>query len=169
MDRKKCAPMISFVARTGDSGKTTLIEQLVKILKSRGLNVAVIKHASKGFDLDKPGKDSWRYEQAGADTVALVGPHKLAIMRRLDHDPDPAELADTLDADVVFIEGFKKTAVNKIEVFRAGVSGERPLCMDDPSYRALVSDRRFDVPIPFFDLNDAAGVGNFILQECMRR
>ncbi len=72
--------VVSFVAASSNSGKTTLIEKIVPILKARGLRVAVIKHASGGFDLDKPGKDSWRFQQAGADSVILVGPDRVALI-----------------------------------------------------------------------------------------
>jgi molybdopterin-guanine dinucleotide biosynthesis protein B len=163
MRNEKIRRVASFVAAASNSGKTTLIEKVVTILKTRGLRVAVVKHASVGFDLDKPGKDSWRFQQAGADTVILVGPGKLALMKKTEHDPTPIELEQlTPDADIVILEGFKKNAQNKIEVFRQGVSGERPLCLDDPSYLALVSDRPFDVSIPRFDINDAEGVATFL-------
>jgi molybdopterin-guanine dinucleotide biosynthesis protein B len=161
--------VISFVAATSNSGKTTLIEKVVRILKLRGLRVAVIKHASAGFDLDLRGKDSWRFQEAGADAVVLVGPQRMALMRKLEHEPSSRELAGLVsDADIIIQEGFKQNAVNKIEVFRQGVSGERPLCMDDASYLALVSDRSFDVEIPRFDLNDAEGVAEFIVRKFVR-
>ncbi len=158
--------VISFVAAASNSGKTTLIEKVVRILKLRGLRVAVIKHAPSGFDLDLPGKDSWRFQEAGADAVVLVGPERMALMRKLEQEPSSRELAKLVsDADIVIQEGFKKEAKNKIEVFRLGVSGERPLCMDDASFLALVSDQPFDVKIPRFDLNDAEGVAEFIVKS----
>ncbi len=156
----------SFVAASSSSGKTTLIEKIVAILKARGLRVAVIKHASKGFELDHPSKDSWRFRQAGADEVVLVGPGSTAVMRNLDHDPDVEEVLPLVNADIVLLEGFKKSAKNKIEVFRAGVSGVQPLCMADRSFLALVSDRPFSLSIPVFDLNDAEGVARFLV-DCL--
>lgn len=156
--------VFSFVAASSGSGKTTLIEKIVPILKERGLRVAVMKHASAGFDLDKPGKDSWRFQQAGADAVVLVGPDRLALMRKHDRRPSLRDLEALVpEADIVIREGFKTDAQNRIEVFRAGVSGDRPLCMDDRSFIALVSDTAFDLPLPRFDLNDARGVAEFIL------
>jgi len=158
--------IISFVAARSQSGKTTLIEKIVTILKKQGLNVAVVKHASAGFDIDQPGKDSWRFQQAGADTVVLVGPDRIALMKRVGHEPDPEDIVSlTNDADIVLREGFKESGQHKIEVFRHGVSGERPLCMSDPSYLALVSDRSFPVSIPQFDLNNAEGIASFILKN----
>ena len=154
---------VSFVAASSNSGKTTLIEKIVSILKKRGLRVAVVKHASAGFDLDKSGKDSWRFQQAGADSVILVGPGQIALIRKVKHEPLPEEIdLLTADADVVLIEGFRKSVKNKIEVFRHHVSGEYPLCLSDPSYIALASDKPFPVSIPQFDLNDAEGIASFL-------
>jgi molybdopterin-guanine dinucleotide biosynthesis protein B len=158
--------VVSFVAAASGSGKTTLIEKLLPILISRGLRVAVVKHASKGFDLDKPGKDSWRFQEAGAEAVVLVGPDRLALIKRVPGRPSYAELhALAGDVDVVIQEGFKADAPNRIEVFRSGVSGDRPLCSREPGFLALVSDIPFDVAIPRFDINDATGVADFIVRQ----
>src|SRR5512139_1879482 len=155
--------IVSFIAAASNSGKTTLIEKVVRILKERGLRVAVIKHASKGFDLDRPGKDSWRFREAGADTIVLVGPDSMALMRKIDDQPAMKALESLVEhADIVIREGFKHDAPNKIEVFRSGVSGQQPLCTTDRSFLALVSDRSFDVAVPQFDWNDAAAVADFI-------
>ncbi len=158
--------VVSFVAASSNSGKTTLIEKIVAILTSRGVRVAVVKHASAGFDLDKPGKDSWRFQQAGANPVVLVGPETIAMMKNIDHEPSSDELAQmTGDVDIIIHEGFKRNAKNRIEVFRYGVSGSRPLSLEDTSFLALVSDRPFDVKMPRFDLNDAEGVADFLLKK----
>jgi len=159
--------LFSFIAASSNSGKTTLLEKVVVILKAKGLRVAVVKHTSMGFDLDKPAKDSWRFQQAGADTVVLVGPGKMAIMKTVEHEPTQQELLQAIgDADIALCEGFKKNDMNMIEVFRYGASGERPLCMDGgSSFLALVSDRPFTVSIPCFDLNDAHGVADFLLKK----
>jgi molybdopterin-guanine dinucleotide biosynthesis protein B len=154
---------VSFIAASSNSGKTSLIEKVVRILKARGLRTAVIKHASAGFDLDKPGKDSWRFQQAGADAVILSGPGSMALMRTIDHELSERELELLAgDVDLVIYEGFKERATNKIEVFRQGISGDRPLTLDDPTFCALVSDKPFMVAVPFFDLNDADGIADFI-------
>jgi molybdopterin-guanine dinucleotide biosynthesis adapter protein len=158
--------VVSFVAASSNSGKTTLIERVVGILKARGLHVTVVKHASAGFELDKPGKDSWRFRQAGADAVVLVGPDTMALVKNISREPSLEELMRLSgDSDIVIQEGFKHSAVNRIEVFRSGVSGDRPLCLTDPSFLALVSDRSFAVTIPRFDLNDAEGVAEFIVKD----
>jgi len=163
MSNKKTPPIVSFVAASSNSGKTTLIEKIVVILKARGLRVAVIKDARGGFELDRPGKDSWRFKQAGADTVVLAGAGEIAIMKTIDPRPALSELARSItDVDVVITEGFRNEAQNKIEVFRHQVSGEYPRCLNDPSFLALVSDTPFEVTIPCFDLNDAEGVADFV-------
>jgi len=155
--------IVSFVAASSNSGKTTLIEKVVRILKERGLRVAVIKHASKGYDIDRPGKDSWRFREAGADAVLLVGPDEMAIMKKISREPSLDEFRMMVqDIDVVIREGFKMDRENRIEVFRSGVSGEQPLCMTDRSFLALVSDVPISVVIPCFDLSDAAAVADFI-------
>jgi molybdopterin-guanine dinucleotide biosynthesis protein B len=157
--------VVSFVAASSNSGKTTLIEKVVKVLKSRGLRVAVIKHASQGFDLDRPGKDSWRFQEAGADAVILAGPDRIALMRKIGHALSIEELEHLAgDVDIIITEGFKQNTKNKVEVFRSVVSGDRPLSLDDRSFLALASDKPFDVSIPFFDLNDATGVADFIVR-----
>lgn len=158
--------IISFIAAASNSGKTTLIEKLVPILKQRGLRIGVVKHASKGFDLDRPGKDSWRFREAGADAVLVAGPDRIALVRSTERQFGPEELAALIpDADIVLIEGFREDAPNRIEVFRKGVSGERPLCMSDPRIIALASDTRFEVSVPCFDLNDASSIAEFILAK----
>lgn len=155
--------IFSFVAAASNSGKTTLIEKIVRLLKTRELRVAVIKHASKGFDLQPELRG---YLNSGADTVIVAGDNKVAMIRTIEDQPSLEEMRKIIgDVDIVLYEGFKPTAVNKIEVFRHGISGKRPLCMDDASYLAIVSDTRFDVAIPQFDLNDEKGVAGFIMDR----
>ena len=154
---------VSFVAASSNSGKTTLIEKVVRILKGRGLTVAVVKHASKGFELDRPGKDSWRFREAGADAVLLIGPEGYALQKRSGRMPEPAEIARLVgDADIVIREGFKHEPGAKIEVFRTGVSGQQPLCLEDRTFLALVSDERIDAGIPWYHIDDAAGVAEHL-------
>jgi molybdopterin-guanine dinucleotide biosynthesis protein B len=162
--------VVSFVAASSNSGKTTIIEKIVPILKSRGLRVAVIKHASGGFELDTPGKDSWRFQQAGADTVILAGPDRVALMKKTDHRLSHDEIERLAgNVDIALYEGFKQGARNKIEVFRQGVSGERPLSQTDPSYLALISDKHYTIDIQQFDINDAEGIVDWILNKVSRQ
>ena len=113
--------------------------------------------------MDRPGKDSWRFREAGADAVMIIGPEGLSPAGKLK----PEQLAEfellAGDVDIVLQEGFKKTAKNKIEVFRAGISAEQPLCLTDPSFRALVSDAPFDTTILRFDINDTSGITEYLI------
>lgn len=154
---------VSFVAASSNSGKTTVIEKIVRILKERGLRVAVVKHASKGFELDREGKDSWKFREAGADTVVLIGPGQTAVMKQTGQQPDDTELERLIGTvDLVIKEGFKTESGPKIEVFRSGISAEEPLCLHDPSFLALVSDSRVDVEVPWFSRDDVQGIADFL-------
>lgn len=156
--------VFSFVAAASNSGKTTLIEKIVPILKARGLRVAVIKHASKGFDLQVPEVDE--YLKSGAESVIIVGHRDVALIKNVGEMPSMDDMQkDIGEVDIILYEGFKEDARNKIEVFRFGVSGIRPLCMDDLSYIALVTDKKYDVTIPQFDLHDADGVATFMVKQ----
>jgi len=155
--------IVSFVAAGSNSGKTTLIEKIIPLLKVRGLRVAVVKHAHAGFDMDRPGKDSWRFREAGADAVMILGPEELEPAGKLKAESLVKFELLARDVDIVLQEGFKKTAKNKIEVFRAGISGEQPLCLTDLSFRALVSDTPFDTTIPRFDINDTSGITEYLI------
>ncbi|HTG01517.1 MAG TPA: molybdopterin-guanine dinucleotide biosynthesis protein B [Nitrospirota bacterium] len=156
--------IVSFVAVCSNSGKTTLIEKIIPHFTARGLRVAVVKHASKGFDLDTPGKDSWRFQQAGAASVVLAGPDRIAVMKTTSAEQSADDMIRAAgDADIVMLEGFKRTSRNKIEVYRSSATDRLPLCLQDNTFLALASDRPFEVPIPQFNLNDAEGVAKFIL------
>jgi molybdopterin-guanine dinucleotide biosynthesis protein B len=161
--RNKKARIVSFVAAASNSGKTTLIEKIIPLLKARGLRVAVVKHAHGGFEVDRPGKDSWRFREAGADAVMMIGPDGFALTRTLPAEPLAELELLARDVDIIIQEGFKKTAKNKIEVFRRGISGEQPLCLTDPSFLALVSDAPFDTTIPRFDSNDICGITEYLI------
>ncbi len=110
-------PSVHFVGKSG-TGKTTLIESVVLKLKEMGYKVAVIKHAHHGFEMDKPGKDSWRFGQAGSDMVAISSPGRLALLERIEGELDFDQVMTRLGNrfDIVLVEGFKQTSKIKIEV-----------------------------------------------------
>ena len=161
-------PIVSIVG-TSDSGKTTLIEKLVPELVRRGYRVATIKHDIHGFEVDREGKDSWRHKQAGAPTVVISSPQKLALMRDVDHDAELAELRDKYiqDVDIILSEGFKKNPQPKIEVFRKE-SRRDLLCTREDNLLAIASNQPFDIGVPCFDLDDARGIVDLIEKKFLK-
>ena len=161
-------PIISIVG-TSDSGKTTLIEKLVPELVRRGYKVATIKHDIHGFEVDREGKDSWRHKQAGAHTVVISSPQKLALMRDVDHDAELAELRDKYiqDVDVILSEGFKRNPQPKIEVFRKE-SRRELLCTREDNLLAVATNQPFDIGVPCFGLEDARGMVDLIEEKFLK-
>ena len=162
---------VSFVAKSG-TGKTTLLEKVIAELKGRGWRVGAIKHDAHRFDIDHPGKDSHRLAAAGADTMLISSPEKLAMVKRHDASPSIGELIATYfgDVDIVLTEGFKKGDLPKIEVHRKERSATL-LCRgdeNDPALIAVASDEPLELDVPVFDINDAAGVSGFIEERFLR-
>lgn len=153
-------PIVSIVGKS-DSGKTTLIEKLIPELKRRGFVVATAKHDVHGFDIDVPGKDTWRHAQAGADIVFIANPAKIAMINKVRQDITLDEIAEMAEgADILITEGFKNAGAPKIEVSREARSTE--LICKPEELVAVVSDRRFDIDVDQFDLDDAAGLADLI-------
>lgn len=160
-------PLLGFVAWSG-TGKTTLLEQVIPLLRARGLRVALIKHAHHAFDVDQPGKDSYRLRAAGAGQVLLASRRRLALMveRESEAEPGLRELLGLLDpaaADLVLVEGFKHETYPKVEVCRPAL-GQPLLFPEDADVIAVASDAPLPVPctLPRLDLNDPAGVAAFV-------
>ena len=146
------------------SGKTTLAEQLITELTSQGLNMATIKHAHHEVDADTPGKDSWRHRKAGAAQVLVSSAIRSAHF--VEHEGEEPSLETLLrrlqPCDLVLIEGFKREAVPKLEVFRKSV-GKPHLWPDDPQIIAVASDSLLpDCPLPVLDLNDVLAIAAFV-------
>jgi molybdopterin-guanine dinucleotide biosynthesis adapter protein len=147
------------------SGKTTLIEQLIPRFTARGLVVSLIKHTHHKFDVDQPGKDSYRHRQAGANEVLLTCDARWVLMHELRGAPEPTleeQLAVLSPCDLVLVEGFKQTSISKIEVHRPA-HGRPPIWPENTSIVAVASDVPLDCPLPCLDLNDADAVTDFIL------
>ncbi|MEM7320840.1 MAG: molybdopterin-guanine dinucleotide biosynthesis protein B [Pseudomonadota bacterium] len=150
-----------------NAGKTGLMERLVTEITGRGLCVSTIKHAHKGFDVDQPGRDSFRHREAGASEVLLVSPRRVALMQELRgaEEPGLAQLLDRMTpVDLVLIEGYKREPHPKIEAFRAA-AGHPLIAPGDPTIRAVASDCKLDLDRPVFDLNDASAIADFVLTE----
>lgn len=158
------------IAGFSGSGKTTLLEKIIPAFGARGMTVSVIKHAHHGFDLDRPGKDSWRHREAGAREVLMLSGERWVLMHELRGSEEPplaAQLQLLSPCDVVLIEGFKAAPVPKVEVFRPA-SGKPPIWPDNPHVVAVATDARIDTPLPVLDVNDAVGVTDFILDFNMQ-
>jgi molybdopterin-guanine dinucleotide biosynthesis adapter protein len=164
--------MIVFgIAGWSGSGKTTLIEKLIPEFSRRGLSVSVIKHAHHGFDLDRPGKDSYRHREAGASQVLMLSNDRWVLMHELRGAPEPTleeQLRVLSPCDVVLIEGFKAAAVPKVEVHRPG-HGKPPLWVENPHVVAVATDGAVDCSLPVLSLNDASAITQFILDYANRR
>lgn len=152
------------------SGKTTLITKVIPVLVRRGLKVATVKHAHHEFDLDRPGKDSWRHREAGASEVAVASSRRWALIHELRDETEPS-LADLLarlsPADLVIVEGFKRQAVPKLEVYRATL-GKPPLHPDDDCVVAIATDVPLpQAPLPVLMLEDAESIADVMLAEAL--
>ncbi|MDZ4085545.1 MAG: molybdopterin-guanine dinucleotide biosynthesis protein B [Tabrizicola sp.] len=149
-----------------NSGKTSLMERLVSEITGRGFSVSTVKHVHHTVDLDQPGKDTWRHRQAGAREVVLASADRLAIL--VEHrgpEPElPAVLARMAPVDLILVEGYKRDAHPKIEVWRAE-TGHPLIQPGDPLVRAVATDAALTLPVPVLDLNDTGTVADFILQE----
>jgi molybdopterin-guanine dinucleotide biosynthesis protein B len=155
-------PIISIVGKS-DSGKTTLIEKLVPELTRRGYRIATVKHDTHGFEVDREGKDSWRHKQAGAHTVVISSPDKVALIRDVEKDLTLEEIREKLiqDVDLILSEGYKKDVQPKIEIFRKEKHKEL-LCSKEDHLIAVVTNQPFKIDVPCFGLDDMIGLSDFI-------
>jgi molybdopterin-guanine dinucleotide biosynthesis protein B len=148
------------------SGKTTLIESLIPRLVAQGLRVSLVKHAHHEFDIDEPGKDSWRHRHAGCSEVLISSSVRWALMHELRGAPE-LTLAQALDhlgpCDLALIEGYKAAPIPKLEIWRPSVQKPR-LHPDDPHVVAIATDapETLRVDLPIFDLGDHDGIATFV-------
>ncbi len=155
---------VSFVGKS-NSGKTTLIAQVIPELKKRGFKIAVIKHAHHGFEIDQKGKDSDIYRESGADGVMLASPYGMALMKPFSKEKPLDELLDYFqDMDLVIVEGYKRSHLPKIEVFRKE-KHERPLTNTLENLIAIVTDDEIVTDLPFFSPHNIQGITDFIVQR----
>jgi molybdopterin-guanine dinucleotide biosynthesis adapter protein len=148
------------------SGKTSLLVELLPLLKNMGLRVSTMKHAHHRFDVDKPGKDSFRHREAGASEVLVVTSSRWVLMHESREEPEPsieALLERMTPVDLLLIEGFKTHHHPKIEIHRKS-EGKPLLCKNDPEIVAVASDCLLpELKIPRLDLNDSSAIASFIL------
>jgi molybdopterin-guanine dinucleotide biosynthesis protein B len=155
-------PIISVVGRS-KSGKTTLIERLIPEFIARGYRVATVKHHGNDFTIDQEGKDSWRHKEAGAQTVVISSPRKIALIEDVSHDLSLEELATRFirGADIIIAEGFKRERHPKVEVFRKEIH-PHPLAPELENVIAVVSDFPLSLDVPCLSINDIKGLVDII-------
>lgn len=156
------APALVAIVGKSDSGKTTVVERLLPELRALGLRVGTVKHDAHGFEIDHPGKDSWRHGQAGAEAYAISSPERFAFIARVEEELPLATLARRYFAgfDLLLAEGYKRSAPYRIEVFRTGAGHRDPLCAPGECLALLT-----DADLPRDDrlaLDDVAGLARFI-------
>ena len=155
------APVLSVIGHSG-SGKTTLLEKLIRELKRRGYRLAVIKHHHHhGLRLDEPGKDTWRFAQAGADHVVLAGPDRAAHLYTFAEEPSLERLASSIqNVDLILTEGYKHADAPKVEIIRSQI---KPGLISEPGdLVAVVSDQRLDLDVPQLGLDDVGQLADLI-------
>jgi molybdopterin-guanine dinucleotide biosynthesis protein B len=167
-------PVLGFAAYSG-TGKTTLLARLIPLLKRRGLRIGLIKHSHHDFDIDQPGKDSYRLRAAGASPVLLVSKYRRAIITELDGEQEPLlheqmQYLDQTQLDLILVEGFRHEHFPKIELHRPSLN--KPLLYpDDASILAVATDG----PVPLaesvvlLDINNPAMIAGFILNRIIRK
>ncbi len=163
------------LAAWSGSGKTTLLVKLIPALVSRGLTVSTVKHAHHAFDLDQPGKDSWRHREAGATEVMVASGTRWALQHELHQEPEPdfeTLVCHMTPVDLLLVEGFKRHDHPKLEIVRPSL-GKPPLHPTDPWIAALAiveplpEAMRMACALPIFDANDIEGVAGFVLDRAV--
>ena len=161
---KGSPPILCIVGFSG-SGKTTFTVGLIEALRHRGLRVGTIKHDVHGFEMDQPGKDSWRHKQAGAVATIIASPKQVGMVMDVDHDHQPMELLPLMaGVDVVLVEGFKRAELPKIEIFRTE-NGKPPACKGDPHLMAVVSRTPLKWGVPRYLPDDFEGIADFVCRR----
>jgi molybdopterin-guanine dinucleotide biosynthesis protein B len=167
-------PVICFVGRS-NTGKTTLIEKLIVILKDRGIKVGTVKHHHQDFEIDREGTDTYRHKKAGAHLSMIVAPTKFALVQDLAVEP-PLEVIlqrYITGTDLVIVEGYKKEQMPKIEVFR-NVSGSLPVTLGDENLLAVVTDTPLSTPLPgslpVFLRDQTEEIADFVVEKlCLEK
>lgn len=157
-------PFVSVIGNSG-SGKTTFIEKLIPELIRRGLKVGTIKHDVHGFEIDKPGKDSWRHKHAGALATVISSPYQIGMVMDVEYDHKPDELLPLFNGmDIILTEGYKRGDHSKIEIYRTEIINE-PLCKNDKYLIALITDSDIVLDVPIFSLGAIKEVADFLIKH----
>lgn len=171
---KNQPPVLGFAAFSG-VGKTSLLTSLLPILKENGLRVGVIKYSHHDYEIDKPGKDSYRLREAGASPMMLVSPYRRVIITEFQPKREiklreQLALLPAEELDIILVEGFKDEAFSKIELHRPQL-GKPLLYPQDEYILAIASDQAISTPdyLPCLDLNDAQSIANFIIHDFLSK
>ncbi len=161
-------PIVCLVGAS-NSGKTTYLEKLIPVLTQRGYRVGTVKHDVHGFQMDHEGKDTWRHREAGAQTVGILSPTRIASIRATEEEMDLAQFVGRTfwNEDLVLTEGFKRSPFPKIEVFRAAVE-PHPICTLKDHLVAVVTDDQVDVEVPVFSFEAVTAVADFIEERFLK-
>jgi molybdopterin-guanine dinucleotide biosynthesis adapter protein len=161
---KRVMHILSVIGRS-NTGKTTLLEKLIPILRSRGLRIGTVKHHARDFDIDKEGKDSYRHKKAGANVAMITSPEKIALVADADQDYPLEELSKRYmhDIDLVITEGYKREHMPKLEIY-VHKEGQKPLADEDPDVIAIAADRLIEAHLPVFLRDDPTPIADFIIK-----
>ena len=158
-------PIVISIVSKKRSGKTTLIERLIPLLKSKGYRVGTVKHDTHGFDIDHEGKDTWRHKQSGAERVLISSPWKISLIQDVQEEMTLDEIVARFfpEMDMVLTEGYRSAAKPQIEVFLSSAH-ETPMHRkgETGTLIAVVSDIPIDIGVPRFEMDDVSGLAAFI-------
>lgn len=159
-------PAVFCIVGRSNTGKTTLIERLIPLLTARGIKVATIKHHHKPIEMDLAGKDTHRHKQAGAHASMIVAGKRLGLIKDVDEEMGVGELVAQYmdDADLVIVEGYKKAAMPKIEVYNYR-EDDPPVAREDERLVAIVSDRKITARVPVFLRDEVEAIADFVIQH----
>lgn len=162
--------IITFVARGTNSGKTYLIEKLITEFKSRGKKVAAVKHGTHLMEMDKKGKDTYKFAERGADRIILFSDNAFMLYELAPPDIDRLASFAEKDMDIVLMEGFKAGPFRKIEVYNPDLY-DTPLCLEEPAgnYLAIVSREYIDVGLPWFSFDEVRKICTFIEEQTRKQ